>query len=189
MADEVFVQAIHSLRDQPLFLNIDGEEDKLNWVQGRSLAIGCLYSQGSIQGVRTFLLPFKKILLFAGAIKVVHPCYKPEYDTRLSDSVHLKEIRTGFDELRKEKTLTDVVFIVDPTEDVPHPEPLFAHRSLLAVSSEHFKNLFCRRDASPSCPLTIKVSYSWQSLRSLLGEYYLLSSPSDSYLYFRFYLH
>jgi len=165
---------LSKLRDEPLFLNINDDEESLNWVKGSSLAIGCNIRGGYIQGVRASLCNFGKFLEAAGALAVHRPSYVREHDKNHFES----GISSTFDQLRGENTLTDVVFRVEPTEDVPNPEPLFAHRTFLAVSSEFFRKNLCvdsqeSRNVSMGSPLDIKVNYSWQCVRSFLGEYYL----------------
>jgi hypothetical protein len=78
---ELAEKILATLRDESLFLNIDGDRDgdhdgeSLNWVKGSSLAIDCHLREGTIQGVRSFLRPFEEILEAAGALKVLHPSY------------------------------------------------------------------------------------------------------------------
>jgi len=162
---------LSKLRDEPLFLNIDDDEESLNWVKGSSLAIGCNIREGSIQGVRASLCNFEEILEAAGALLVRHPSYVREHDRRHFES----GISSTFDQLRKENTLTDVVFRVEPTVDVPYPEPLFAHRTFLAVSSEVFRKYLCSdpqesQNVSTGSPLSIELNYSWKCVHSFLGE-------------------
>ena len=166
--EELFQNIFCALRDEALFLNIDAEDSaRLNWVKGSSLVINC-HLEGSMQGVQSFLHQFEGILKAAGAFKVHYPTYKSERDSQGSES----GIWSSFEQLRRENALTDVVFIIEPTEEVPNPEPLRAHRSFLAISSEHFKNFFCQKSqhACPGCPLAVKVRHSWQSLNSFLGK-------------------
>lgn len=176
-SEELAQTILFALRDEKLFLNVDGQEDPLNWVQGSALAFDCQDREGSMQDVRQFLRPFEKILVAAEAIRVRHPSHKPAHDPQQSESLKLQKIWSSFDQLRKMKVLTDVEFVAQPqATNVLSPEPLFAHRVVLAASSEYFKDYFTgdfqeSRDASPGAPLTIEVQYSWQCIRSFLGKY------------------
>jgi hypothetical protein len=117
--EELAQTTLFALRDERLFLNIDDEEDQLNWVQGSSLAFDCNVREGSIQEVRKFLRPFETILVAAGALKVKHPSYNPEHgSTQQSESVKLQNIWSSFDQLRKERAFIDVEFIAH-ADDVP----------------------------------------------------------------------
>jgi sacsin len=176
--EELAQTTLFALRDEQLFLNIDEEGDQLNWVQGSSLAFDCNIREGSIQDVRKFLRPFEKILVAAGALKVHHPGYSSERDTQPSDSDKVQNIWSNFNQLRKEKAFIDVEFIAHVNlNDVPDPEPLFAHRVFLAASSEYFNDCFRgdfveSRNVSPDGLHTLKVEYSWRCVRSFLGGYY-----------------
>jgi sacsin len=168
---ELAEEVLCKLRNEPLFLNINNEEETLNWVQGSSLIIDCHDHEGSMQGVRAFLRPFEEILIAAGAVKVQHPTFVSENATQPSTESGLW---SSFDRLRRERLLTDVIFIVEPTEALPNPEPLIAHRAFLAVASEGFKDFFCQKsqDACPGCPLPVPIPYSWECVRLFLGEYH-----------------
>jgi len=191
---ELAEKILATRRDESLFLNIDGDRDgeRLNWVKGSSLAIDCHLREETIQGVRSFLRPFEEILEAAGALKVLYPSYVWEHNKLSSES----GISSSFDRLRRENALIDVVFRVEPTQDVPDPELLFAHRTFLAVSSEYFRDKFCAgsdsqesRNMSTASPLTISVQYSWKCVRTFLSEYYFPFQPPRPYFHFRPHLH
>ena len=76
---------LSKLQNEPLFLNVDDDEESLNWVKGTSLAIGCNIREGSIQGVRASLYNLEEILEAAGAITVRHPNVQ-ERDKKHSES-------------------------------------------------------------------------------------------------------
>ena len=173
--EELAQSILFALRDEQLFLNIDDPGDRLNWVQGSSLAFDCHDCEGSMQDVRKFLSPFEGILLSAGAIRVQHPAYIPEHGLQ-SESGKLQSFWSSFNQLRKEKVLTDVELISQGMELSSFREPLLAHRVILAASSQYFKDYFAgdfqeSRDAlSPSSPLRVSVPYSCPCVRSFLGE-------------------
>jgi sacsin len=132
------------------------------------------------------LLPYDKLLLAAGVVRVHHPqC--PVSNTSESASATLQSIRTSFNDLRRKGLWTDVEFVTsraydDDTGIVPS---LVAHRSFLTAFSDYFFDSFCgefreANDASSSNPIQFPVErsegdfYSADCVRMLLGAFHLL---------------
>lgn len=162
-----------------LFLNVDDPDtDYWHWDNRDHLVFETQDTEGSFRYVRSFLLPFEKLLRVAGVLEVYHPQYTSNHSTN-SDTLKLEAIRNGFDALRQQNSLTDLVFITGPAdnyesdfEDLP---PLVAHRAFLAVVSEYFSDSFCggymeSRAASPEDPIEFPVGdNSRLCVRSILG--------------------
>lgn len=133
-------------------------------------------TDGSFRYVRTFLKPFSKLLQGVGVLEVYHHNYDfnqaPNSDVSKSEA-----LRKGFDVLRKKNYLTDVVFIVGDAGDCEDLAPPVAHRSFLAVVSQHFTDSFCEgyaesRTASQQDPVKVLVpEYSRECVQSVLGAY------------------
>ncbi len=164
------------LKDEQLFLNIDSPDDnRWNWVKGDSLAFDSDDQSGSIQSVGGFLLPFDRILTLAGVLRVYHPQVGLRDDDMegFYESTKLEAIWSGFNRLRKENALTDVAFITETNAENSKPEPLFAHRCVLAAFSEYFKGRFCgdyrdSRNLGDSPILEIPVAHSRDCIEAVL---------------------
>lgn len=183
---------IVQIRDGPLFLNVESPDtDTWVWDEGDRLVFETHDMENSVRYVRAFLLPYTKLLRAAGVLQVYHPQYiaNPAAD---SESSKLETIRQGFNDLRIQEALTDVVFIPRGLEEGDNAEneepqsgdkePLVAHRSFLAVFSEYFRDAFCgefeeSRTASSVDPVRMNVSgYSRECVQLVLG----LCSLSDA---------
>lgn len=89
-------------------------------------------------------------------------------------SVHeqLTLLRAGFETMRKEGKLTDVVFIAD--DEVRYR----AHRAYLAPLSEYLNDLFCGSftESGPGSaeePIEIELDYSGPCVEAILGMWHL----------------
>lgn len=168
LAAEIVLQ----LRNEPLLLNVDDQDDPLIWLKGGSLAFDCDEGEGSIFKVRKLLFPFNKLLEAAGVLRVHHPKYTPRHDALESDSTKLQALRSGFDDIRRTNTLTDVEFITAVTNDDLNNEPLLAHRCFLAACSDYFKVLFAG-DFKDSCKQVEVSRYSRKCIQLVLGTNFL----------------
>ncbi|KDR71813.1 hypothetical protein GALMADRAFT_253570 [Galerina marginata CBS 339.88] len=165
-----------------IFLNVDHPEtDVWRWDKADELVFETQDVDENIRHVRGFLLPFGKLLRAAGVLQVYHPQYpasQPIDDSELK----LVSIRSGFEELRRKNALTDVAFVASDHEE--NSEPLVAHRSFLAVSSEYFADSFCAgfsesRPASSEAPIIFNVSeYSTACVLMVLDYIYTGNRPS-----------
>ncbi|KAF8970968.1 hypothetical protein BDZ97DRAFT_1410625 [Flammula alnicola] len=135
------------------------------------------------------LVAIREIASCCRVLQVYHPQYSSSHSTD-SETSKLEAMRKGFDNLRKEKALTDVVFIAhEATDDDLHPEdsqPLVAHRAFLAALSEYFSDSFCggfaeSRVASPEDPVQLNVSdHSRQCVQLVLDYIYTGIRSTDS---------
>ena len=170
-SDTLAAPALSQLEDLPVFLNVDDpEEEEWHWDCANDLIFDS-HDLDDIRHVRSFLMPYGKLLQTAGVLPVSRVQY-PSSSFAPPES-KLSSIRLGFQELRRKQILTDVVFI--PSDRDGDSEPLVAHRSFLAVSSEYFADLFGGnfaegRAASATDPISIPISdFSTSSARLILG--------------------
>ncbi|KAH9939666.1 uncharacterized protein BXZ73DRAFT_43603 [Epithele typhae] len=128
---------LHPHRDEPLFLNVaDPERDPWVFVPATLLTLN-VPDDGDYREARAFLQPFRALLVAAGAYeirRVTAPALAPP--TPADDALSL--LRAGFDGLRTQRILTDVVFRAPDGEG----GEVWAHRALLASASEHFYDQF-----------------------------------------------
>ena len=179
---------LYGLRDEHIFLNVDDPStDPWIWTSTNQLVFETRdidHDGITIRCVRNFLLPYDKVLRAAGVLPVLHP-QSPTYSIGESESVTLRSIRTGFNELRKKGLWTDVKFVVDNDNDT-FASPLVAHRSFLSVFSDFFSDSFCEgfseaKDASSSDPVMFPAKrpegdyHSAHCVRLLLGVLPLLA--------------
>lgn len=166
---------IDLLHDGNIFLNVDDPETEVwQWDTWSELVFETHDTEGSFRCVRNFLKNYEALLRIAGVLEVYHPPYVSD-NTANSESEKLQAIREGFDTLRTDNSLIDVMFIPanDEHEETQDP-PLVAHRVFLAVISEHFSSMFRgdfaeSRLASTQDPLKLEVPYSRPCIRLILG--------------------
>lgn len=159
---------------QNIFLNVDSpDSDEWRWDSAEQLVFERQDIGANIRHVRRFLLPYEELLRAVGAFEVFHPQY-PSSQTLNDPDSKLQLFRAGFQHLRVNRKLTDVVFIAGDPHD-PDAEPLVGHRSFLAVCSEYFHDRFCggfqeAGPASPETPIRCNVlDHSTDCVRSVLG--------------------
>lgn len=153
--------------DKPIFLNVDDPQtDPWTWNSADEMFFNI--SDGvDIKAVRKFLMPFRDLLYVSGVEEIVNP---PLPKTTVSTvETQLAALRSGFNAMRHEGRLTDVVFISDDEEHFA------AHRSFLAPVSEYFLDLFCGdfNEAGPASahdPIEIEIDYSGPCVKAILGE-------------------
>jgi sacsin len=180
---------LYELRDEDIFLNVDDPSSHTepwisSWTTANKLAFEAEDNNG-IRYVRKFLLPYEGLLRAAGVVQVIHP-HVPMSDTRESESATLRSIRTGFNDLRRKRLWTDVVFITrGDDDDTGVVSSLVAHRSFLTVFSDYFSDSFCgdfqeaKKDASSNNPIKFPVKrgegdyYSASCVELLLGVFRL----------------
>lgn len=179
---------LYALQYENIFLNVDDPStEPWIWTNANELAFEAEDIDDGIQHVREFLLPYDKLLLAAGVVRVHHPqC--PVSNTSQSASATLQSIRTGFNDLRRKGLWTDVVFVTSRACDVDDTgtvRSLVAHRSFLTAFSDYFSDSFCgefreANDASSSNPIQFPVErsegdfYSADCVQMLLGAFHFL---------------
>jgi sacsin len=112
------------------------------------------------------LLPFKDLLTVSGVEDIVNAPVPGL--VRSSVDAQLTLLRTGFQTMRMEGKLTDVVFISDDEARYG------AHRAYLAPMSEYLNDLFCGSftESGPGTaddPVEIEVDYSGPCVEAVLG--------------------
>ncbi|KAH9475499.1 Sacsin [Psilocybe cubensis] len=167
---------------QHIFLNVNDQDlDEWIWDCAEQLVFEKQDIDAHIRHVRRFLLPYEELLRAAGAVDVFHPQY-PSSQTPASSSSKLELLRAGFQKLREDSKLFDVVFVIGDLSD-PSAERLVGHRSFLAVCSEYFNDRFCggfkeAKAASSEEPILCDVSdYSADCVRAVLDYIYKGTHP------------
>jgi sacsin len=124
---------------EPLFLNVDDPElMDWTWHSASKLYLNISDAPASdCWGVRQFLLPFRGLLRLAG-VKEVQMRTAPDMPiSSLEEQLdQLKSTRNNYDSMRRERKLTDAIFITDDGEEFP------VHRVVLAGAGEHFSDMF-----------------------------------------------
>jgi hypothetical protein len=157
---------IIEFHDEPLFLNVDDPKiDPWLWHSADEMFFNIL-DGGELKSVKKFLLPFKDLLTIAGVEDIVNAPVPGL--VRSSVDAQLALIRKGFQAMRSEAKLTDVVFISDDESRYP------AHRAFLAPMSEYLNDLFCGifTESGPGTaddPVEIEVEYPGVCVEATLG--------------------
>ncbi|KAJ7673472.1 hypothetical protein B0H17DRAFT_1083119 [Mycena rosella] len=172
--DEV-EDVIIEFHDQPLFLNVpDPKTDPWLWHSADEMFFNIL-DGGDLKSVKKFLLPFKDLLTVAGVEDIVNAPVPGL--VRSSVDAQLTLLRTGFQTMRVEGKLTDVVFISDDEARYG------AHRAFLAPMSEYLNDLFCGSftESGPGTaddPVEIEVDYPGACVEATMDYIYLAKAPA-----------
>ncbi|OCH87991.1 hypothetical protein OBBRIDRAFT_117037 [Obba rivulosa] len=118
-----------------VFLNIDSTEGSWHFASAANLYFDAP-DRGGYECVRSFLEPYKALLLAAGASKIEQADIG---DLRAEDipEENIADWRASMNDMRLRKFLTDAKFQAADGELFP------VHRVVLASSSEYFEHLFC----------------------------------------------
>ncbi|TFK35891.1 hypothetical protein BDQ12DRAFT_267709 [Crucibulum laeve] len=167
--------------NEAIFLNVHNPlplgHDHWAWHSADQLYFEKYDIDDSAYHVRNFLLPYKKLLLVAGAQDVVKPKLPQPHQTS-SEEIQLDTLRSQFDSMRKSGMLTDVVFVPYAIEKPTKSDGLPAHRAFLSAFCEHFRNAFCGGygegivQGEPGDPVLFKVWTSMQSVEHVLDYIY-----------------
>ncbi|KAJ6617959.1 hypothetical protein B0H10DRAFT_1947944 [Mycena sp. CBHHK59/15] len=166
---------IIEFHDEPLFLNVnDPKTDPWLWHSADEMFFNIL-DGGDLKSVKKFLLPFKDLLSVSGVEDIVNAPVPGL--VRSSVDAQLTLLRTGFQTMRFEGKLTDVVFISDDEGRYP------AHRAFLAPMSDYLNDLFCGSftEAGPGTaddPVEIEVDYPGPCVDATLDYIYMAKAPS-----------
>ncbi|KAG8972491.1 hypothetical protein FRC05_009844 [Tulasnella sp. 425] len=127
---------LQSLAKQPLWLNVDSAQDDWThaWRSADELVFGLAYDTGGRFVPRNLLLPYRTLLLDAGA-REYRVASLPTLKSSAKKSTHAEMIRSGWNELRETGQLLDICFKVQGQE-------IQAHRGMLAAMIPHFKTAF-----------------------------------------------
>lgn len=122
-----------SLAKERLWLNIDSDLDDwtCNWRSADELEFDLGYDVDGRFAVRKLLLPYRSLLVSAGA----HEYRVPPPKASEIRSTHPEMVRSGWDNLRKAGKLLDVCFTVQGRE-------IRAHRGMLAAMIPRFDAAF-----------------------------------------------
>ncbi|KAJ7119509.1 hypothetical protein C8R44DRAFT_176382 [Mycena epipterygia] len=160
--------------DQPLFLNVDDPKTDPWLFHTADEMFFNILDGGELKSVKKFLLPFKDLLSVSGVEDIVNAPVPGL--VRSSVDAQLTLLRTGFQTMRVEGKLTDVVFIAD--DDTRHG----AHRAFLAPTSDYLNDLFCGAftESGPGTaddPVEVEVDYSGPCVEATLDYIYLAKGP------------
>ncbi|KAJ6589057.1 hypothetical protein B0H19DRAFT_1367527 [Mycena capillaripes] len=171
---DVVEDIIVEYHDQPLFLNVDDPKtDPWLWHSADEMFFNIVDS-GDLKSVKKFMQSFKDLLTVSGVEDIVNAPV-PGLE-RSSVDTQLTLLRTGFQTMRMEGKLTDVVFI---SEDEAR---YGAHRAYLAPMSEYLNDLFCGSfaESGPGTaddPIEIDVDYSGPCVEAVLDYLYMMKAP------------
>lgn len=133
--------------DKPLFLNVnDPNLEAWSFCTANRLIVNAP-DEGNYQGVRNFLMTFKSLIIASGGHEIKR-LEAPEFHLTSAEGL-LDRWRSQMSQMQRQHQLTDLQFVcVDGVE--------FAHRNILAVTSDHFRSEFTNDafdQGSPSkCP-------------------------------------
>ncbi|KAK0187120.1 hypothetical protein F5146DRAFT_1063566 [Armillaria mellea] len=171
--DEVGEEMI-TLHQEHLFLNVDDpKRDVWMWNSADDMFFN-ITENGEFKTVHKFLEPYKDLLYVSGVESINDP---PRPEPVLSSvEAQFSKLREGFNAMRLEGKLTDVVFV---TED---EQRFAAHRSFLSPMSEYLRDLFCGEftEAGPASadePIEVGVEYPGSCLKTLLDFIYTGTAP------------
>lgn len=177
--DEVGEEMI-SLHQERLFLNVDDPtRDVWMWNSADDMFFN-ITENGEFKTVHKFLEPYKDLLYVSGVESINDP---PRPEPVLSSvETQFSKLREGFNAMRLEEKLTDVVFV---TED---DERFAAHRSFLSPMSEYLRDLFCGEftEAGPASadePIEVGVEYPGRCLKTLLGMEIPICCPVSALIF------
>ncbi|KAJ6510488.1 hypothetical protein C8R45DRAFT_1088650 [Mycena sanguinolenta] len=167
--------AMIEFHDEPLFLNVDDPKTDPWLFNSADELFFNIRDGGDLKSVKKFLQPFKDLLTVSGVEDIVNaPVPKVELS---SVEAQLSVLRKGFQAMRLEGKLIDVVFVADDETRYP------AHRAYLAPMSEYLQDLFTGSftEAGPGSaddPIEIEVDYPGPCVEAVLDYLYLAKRPS-----------
>jgi hypothetical protein len=172
---EDFIIRMH---DKALWLNVD---DPMNepWEWHTADEMFFNVDAPGLKPVKDYLQPYKDLLYVAGVEIIVNP-EAPEAATSTAQQ-KLTELYDGFNQMRVEGKLIDVVYIAEDGQRFP------AHRAVLATLSEYLRDLFCgdfaesATDASTAEPIEMELPYSGRCIGAILGVSLFLSDDSSTH--------
>ncbi|KAG7442137.1 uncharacterized protein BT62DRAFT_1010912 [Guyanagaster necrorhizus] len=171
--DEVGEEMI-DLHQERLFLNVDDpNSDVWVWNSADEMFFS-ITENGEFKTVHKFLELYRDLLYVSGVESINDP---PRPEPVLSSvETQFSKLREGFNTMRLEDKLTDVVFV---TED---GQRFAAHRSFLSPMSEYLRDLFCGEftEAGPASadePIEVSVEYPGKCLKTVLDFIYTGSAP------------
>lgn len=159
---------IINLHDKRIFLNVDDPHtESWTWHSADEMFFNITNEGGDLKMVHKFLEPYRDLLYVSGVEEILKPVVPTP--TISSAQAKLDSLYSGFNLMRVEGKLTDVVFITEDEQRFP------AHRAVLAPMSEYLQDLFCGEftesgPASSSEPIEIDVEYTGPCFQAVLGE-------------------
>ncbi|KAI0070090.1 hypothetical protein K474DRAFT_1776994 [Panus rudis PR-1116 ss-1] len=157
---------LYERRHDRLFLNMDGSPEynrQWNFAAASELWFNAP-DEGSRQRVRSFLKPYRKLLLKVGA-KEIKNAVAPPLDLS-PDEETLSSMRSSFVSMREQEQLTDV--ILESSDGQKYP----AHRLVLAVATRYFKDMFKRDWSESQGGSPLQIPYSGVILKVVLDQIY-----------------
>ncbi|KAH7922300.1 hypothetical protein BV22DRAFT_1094901 [Leucogyrophana mollusca] len=169
-------ELIQPYRAESLFLNVDDPDDTWVWHHAGQLFFNAPDSESRAQyGVRSFLMPFRDLLLATGVRELKNPAYRPPVQLSPAEE-RLANLRSTWDSLRAKGTLTDTIFkAIDGQE-------FRAHRAYMATVSAYFVGIFCGgfKEAGPATvddPIYVHVEYPAVCVKVCLDYVYRGTAP------------
>ncbi|THH29385.1 hypothetical protein EUX98_g4794 [Antrodiella citrinella] len=153
---------------EELFLNVDNPHITWRFAAGNQLIFNGR-NEGKRQCVRSSMLPFKALILAAGAREIVD-AVRPVLELSPAEEVLLSD-RNTFNQYRLERKLTDVTLVSSDGQRFP------AHRLILSTQSVWFESRF-----SPRWPANDTVGCSdvnGDILRYVLDFMYTRKNPFE----------
>ncbi len=156
-------EVLRSLREEPLFLNVDkpsNSEAPWQFVAASDLLFDGP-DEGKYRKARKFLLTYRRLLLSVGAIEIIRPV-QPVLQHSPVEEV-LEHIRKSQNDQRQNMQFTDVT--LKSSDDRSFP----VHRSVLAISTKYFRDMFSG-DWRESSQGTVSVDCPSDVLSIVLGR-------------------
>ncbi|KAG8947704.1 hypothetical protein FRC04_010548 [Tulasnella sp. 424] len=127
-------ELLRLLSGQPLWLNVESDQDTWTWRSADELVFDLQYDGGQHFDVRDFLTRYRTLLVGVGAREYRY-AELPSAPPSTENLPHPEKVRSGWNTLRQKKWLFDICFRVEGQE-IP------AHRGMLASVVPHFMTAF-----------------------------------------------
>ncbi|KAG8972482.1 hypothetical protein FRC05_009835 [Tulasnella sp. 425] len=166
-------ELLRLLSGQPLWLNVESDQDTWTWRSADELVFDLQYDGGQHFDVRNFLTRYRTLLVDVGAREYRY-AELPSAPPSTENLPHPEKIRSGWNTLRQNGRLFDICFRVEG-QRIP------AHRGMLAAVVPHFMTAFAgefqEADVSmiggelPEYPLPPQAGTSAFAINSVVGKH------------------
>lgn len=131
-------EALETAANLPLFLNVNNPcADNWNghWLRAREMVLGLHYDTAGLKRVGRFLQSYDKLLSISGCISLRAFERGSDAVPALDVATTIQDMRTTYNEMRKNRELTDVALVPSADDEAAVNDPeLRAHLSFLAAT-------------------------------------------------------